>query len=121
MSLLGSPVGGRHAGHAQKGEQVRALPGQAVQQSAVRRVADRPGHEPVHRGLQHRHLSAQRAAAKLAASRPSCSMLKQAGQRVRGLGLPGDRVADELVAAPQRVRQVSRVKRKALRPRPVGP
>jgi len=48
--LLGSPVGGRHAGHAQKGEQVRAL----------------PGHEPVHRGLRRRHLSGQRGRSQAA-------------------------------------------------------
>jgi hypothetical protein len=36
-------------------------------------------------------------------------MLKQAAHRVRGLGLPDDRVADELVAAPQQVRQTGLV------------
>ena len=87
MSLLGSPVGGRHAGHAQKGEQVRALPGQAVQQSAVRRVAGRPGHEPVHRGLQHRHLSGQRGVAKLLASRPCCSTSACSNRRGTACGV----------------------------------
>ncbi|HEV8653604.1 MAG TPA: hypothetical protein VG276_30445 [Actinomycetes bacterium] len=63
------------------------------------------------------------AAAKLfgvAALLQAQRMLKQAGHRVRGLGLPGDRVADELVAAPQRVRQAPRRKLKALRPRRSG-
>jgi hypothetical protein len=45
--LLGAPVGGLHAGHPQEGEQVLALGGQVVEESAVGRVAGGPGHQLV--------------------------------------------------------------------------
>ena len=107
-SDLGAPVGGLHAGGPQEGEQVVTLAGQVVQQPTVGRVAGGPGHQAVNRGLQRPDLGGelpglQDAGVAVLAQRQR--VLQDAAHRVRGLGLPGDRVADQLPAAPQQMRK----------------
>jgi hypothetical protein len=83
-----------------------------VQQPAVGRVAGGPGYQSVNRGLQRLDLGGelpgiQRAGVAVSAQRQR--VLQDAAHRVWGLGLPGDRVADQLSAAPQQVRQAALV------------
>jgi hypothetical protein len=84
---------------------------QVVEQPTVGRVAAGPGHQSVHRGLQTLDLGElpglQDVGVAVLAQRQR--VLQEAAHRVRGLGLPGDRIAEQLPAAPQQVRQAALV------------
>jgi hypothetical protein len=89
---------------------VVTLAGQVVQQPAVGRVAGGSGHQSVNRSLQRLDLGGElpgvQGGSVAVLAQRQC-VLQDAAHRVRGLGLPGDRVADQLTAAPQQMRQAA--------------